>query len=195
MDIQIIDYGAGNIQSIKNALEKLDFEAGLTTDETQLQQADRVIFPGVGHAKAAMELLHQHQLVKVIPRLKQPVLGICLGMQLMCASTEEGDTEGLGIFDVKVKRFAKDLKVPQIGWNKAHFNDDALFKGIPAQEWMYFVHSFYVPENKYQIATADYGSTYASAMKKANFYAVQFHPEKSHKNGLQLIENFLKERL
>jgi glutamine amidotransferase len=114
-------------------------------------------------------------------------------MQLMCASTEEGDTKGLGIFDVKVKRFGKDLKVPQIGWNKAHFNDDALFKGISAQEWMYFVHSFYVPENKYQIATADYGSSYASAMKKANFYAVQFHPEKSHNHGLKLLKNFLTE--
>ena len=195
MDIQIIDYGAGNIQSIKNALEKLGYQAGLTTDHHKLHNADRIIFPGVGHARSAMELLKEYQLEEVIPRLKQPVLGICLGMQLMCHSTEEGKTKGLGIFDVEVKRFPQDLKVPQIGWNKAHFNDDLLFKGIPAQEWMYFVHSFYVPENKYQIATSDYGLSYASAMKKANFYAVQFHPEKSHRSGLQLIKNFLSKQL
>jgi len=130
MDIQIIDYGAGNIQSIKNALEKLGYQAGLTTNHHKLHNADRIILPGVGHARSAMELLQKHRLEKVIPKLEQPVLGICLGMQLMCSSTEEGNTEGLGIFDVKVKRFPKVLKVPQIGWNKANFNDHPLFDGI-----------------------------------------------------------------
>ena len=195
MDIQIIDYGAGNIQSIKNALEKLGYQAGLTTDHHKLHNADRIIFPGVGHARSAMELLQKHRLEKVIPKLEQPVLGICLGMQLMCSSTEEGNTEGLGIFDVKVKRFPKVLKVPQIGWNKANFNDHPLFDDIPISEWMYFVHSFYVESNQHQIATADYGLTYAAAMQNKNFFAVQFHPEKSHTSGLQLIENYFNKDL
>ena len=195
MDIQIIDYGAGNIQSVKNALQKLGYKAGLTTDYQKLINADRVIFPGVGHAKSAMELLQKHKLEEVIPKLEKPVLGICLGMQLMCSSTEEGNTKGLGIFDVKVKRFHRDLKVPQIGWNKANFDNHQLFEGIPVNEWMYFVHSFYVESNEHQIATADYGLTYAAAMQNKNFFAVQFHPEKSHKSGLKLIENFLNNDL
>ena len=194
MDIQIIDYGAGNIQSVKNALQKLGYKAGLTTDHQKLLNADRVIFPGVGHAKSAMELLQKHKLEEIIPKLEQPVLGICLGMQLMCSSTEEGNTEGLGIFDAKVKRFPGDLKVPQIGWNKANFNDHPLFDGIERNEWMYSVHSFYVELNQHQIATADYGLTYAASMQNKNFFAAQFHPEKSHTSGLKLIENFLSKQ-
>ena len=167
----------------------------MTTDHHKLHNADRIIFPGVGHARSAMELLKEYQLEEVIPRLKQPVLGICLGMQLMCHSTEEGKTKGLGIFDVEVKRFPQDLKVPQIGWNKAHFEEHPLFDDIPISEWMYFVHSFYVASNEHQIATADYGLTYAAAMQNKNFFAVQFHPEKSYSSGLQLIKNFISKQL
>lgn len=192
MKIVIINYGAGNIQSIKFAIQRLGFEAVLTDDEAEIRNADKVIFPGVGEASSAMEKLKSTGLDKVIPTLKQPVLGICLGMQLMCAFCEEGNTLGLGIFDVDVIKFNTKVKVPQIGWNQIEKLKSELFKDINEKEYMYSVHSFYVPLNSNCIATTQYGITYASALQKENFYGVQFHPEKSSKAGAKVLENFLK---
>ena len=192
MKIVIINYGAGNIQSIKFAIKRLGYEAVLTDNEDEIRNADKVIFPGVGEASSAMEKLKSTGLDKVIPTLKQPVLGICLGMQLMCRHCEEGDTEGLNIFDVDVLRFKNNVKVPQIGWNQISNLKSDLFKGIPENEYMYLVHSYYVPINEETIATTEYGITYASALQEKNFYGVQFHPEKSSKAGEQILQNFLK---
>ena len=192
MKIVIINYGAGNIQSIKFAIQRLGFEAVLTDDEQEIRNADKVIFPGVGEASSAMQKLKSTGLDKVIPTLKQPVLGICLGMQLMCKYCEEGDTQGLNIFDVDVLRFSNDVKVPQIGWNQISNLKSDLFKGISENEYMYLVHSYYVPLNEETIATTEYGIKYASALKEKNFYGVQFHPEKSSKAGEQIVKNFLE---
>lgn len=189
--IAIIDYGAGNTQSVKNALLRLNCQVVITSNADDIRQADKVIFPGVGHAASAMAHLKSTGLDEVIPTLTQPVLGICLGMQLMCAHCEEGDTKGLGIFDVDVVKFKNTIKVPQIGWNHIANLKSDLFKSIAENEFMYLVHSYYVPINKYSIAITDYGVTYASAMQKNNFYGVQFHPEKSGKIGEQLLQNFL----
>jgi len=192
MKIVIINYGAGNIQSIKFAIQRLGFEAVLTDDEQEIRNADKVIFPGVGEASSAMEKLRATGLDKVIPTLKQPVLGICLGMQLMCKYCEEGNTNGLNIFDVDVIKFTNDVKVPQIGWNQIENLKSDLFKGISEKEYMYLVHSFYVPINDETIAETSYGLKYASALKEKNFYGVQFHPEKSSKAGEKILENFLE---
>ena len=192
MKIVIINYGAGNIQSIKFAIKRLGFEAVLSNDEDEIRNADKVIFPGVGEASSAMTMLKSTGLDKVIPTLKQPVLGICLGMQLMCNYCEEGNTKGLGIFDVDVVKFYKNLKVPQIGWNQIENLKSDLFKGIKEKEYMYLVHSYYVPMNDKAIATTNYGLEYASALKEKNFYGVQFHPEKSSKAGEKIIKNFLE---
>ena len=191
MKIVIINYGAGNIQSIKFAIKRLGFEAVLTDDEEEIRNADKVIFPGVGEASSAMKMLKATGLDKVIPTLKQPVLGICLGMQLMCKYCEEGNTEGLNIFDVDVIKFTNEVKVPQIGWNQIENLKSDLFKGISEKEYMYLVHSFYVPINNETIAETNYGLKYASALKEKNFYGVQFHPEKSSKAGAQILQNFL----
>lgn len=192
MKIVIINYGAGNIQSIKFAIQRLGYEAVLTDNAEEIKNADKVIFPGVGEASSAMAKLKSTGLDKIIPTLKQPVLGICLGMQLMCNYCEEGDTTGLGIFDVDVVKFKNTVKVPQIGWNQIENLKSDLFKGIQEKEFMYLVHSYYVPLNVEVIATTNYGVKYASALQKDNFYGVQFHPEKSSTTGEQLLKNFLE---
>ncbi|MGA9325829.1 MAG: imidazole glycerol phosphate synthase subunit HisH [Salegentibacter sp.] len=192
MKIAIIDYGAGNIQSIKFAIKRLGYEAFLSSDAGEIKAADKVIFPGVGEASSAMRMLKATGLDEIIPELKQPVLGICLGMQLMCEHSEEGDTQGLAIFDAKVVKFGKDLKVPQIGWNQIYDLETELFEGIREKEYVYLVHSFYVKECEETIASTEYGVEYTSAIKKNNFYGVQFHPEKSSKAGEKILENFLK---
>lgn len=192
MKIVIINYGAGNIQSIKFAIQRLGFEAVLSHDEEEIRNADKVIFPGVGEASSAMEMLKATGLDKVIPTLKQPVLGICLGMQLMCDYCEEGETQGLKIFDCDVVKFDDSEKVPQIGWNQIENLKSDLFNGIKEKEYMYLVHSFYVPMNDEAIATTNYGLKYASALQEKNFYGVQFHPEKSSKAGAQILQNFLE---
>ena len=192
MKIVIINYGAGNIQSIKFAIQRLGYTAILSDDVATIQSADRVIFPGVGEASSAMEKLKATGLDKLIPTLKQPVLGICLGMQLMCNFCEEGNTKGLGIFDVDVVKFDNREKVPQIGWNQIENLKSDLFKGIKEKEFMYLVHSFYVPLNDEAIAVTEYGIKYASALQEKNFYGVQFHPEKSSKAGAKILQNFLE---
>ena len=192
MKIAIINYGAGNIQSIKFAFQRLGYEAILTHDEDEIKNADKVIFPGVGEASSAMKMLRQSGLDTLIPQLKQPVLGICLGMQLMCHSSEEGNTEGLGIFDTDVVKFSKEVKVPQIGWNEISNLKTDLFKGILEKDHIYLVHSFYAPLSKETIATSDYGLSYSAALAKNNFYGVQFHPEKSSLVGEQILINFLE---
>lgn len=188
----IIDYGAGNIQSLKFAFQRLGYEAILSDNAEEICAADRVVFPGVGEASSAMKKLKTTGLDKIIPTLEQPVLGICLGMQLMCNYSEEGQTKGLGIFDVEVKKFSSAVKAPQIGWNQIHQLKSSLFERISEKEYMYLVHSFYVPTCKEMIAETQYDVNYASALQKDNFYAVQFHPEKSSNAGEQVLENFLK---
>jgi glutamine amidotransferase len=191
MKIVIIDYGAGNIQSIKFAIKRLGYEAVLSKDAGEISNADKVIFPGVGEAGSAMKMLKSTGLDKLIPTLKQPVLGICLGMQLMCKSSEEGNTKGLGIFDARVVKFNDELKVPQIGWNQIFDLESPLFEGINENEYVYLVHSYYVPDCEETIAKTEYGIEYTSAIKKDNFYGVQFHPEKSSDAGEKILENFL----
>lgn len=192
MNISIIDYGAGNIQSLIFAFNRLGVTPEVTDNPEILKASDKVIFPGVGEAGSAMNKLREHRLETVIPDLKQPVLGICLGMQLMCRHSEEGDTIGLGIFDLNVERFEPVLKVPQIGWNTISDLRSPLFDGIAENSFMYLVHSFYVPDNDQAIARTEYGIPYASALQKDNFYGTQFHPEKSGEVGARVLENFLK---
>jgi imidazole glycerol-phosphate synthase subunit HisH len=189
--IAIINYGAGNVQSVKFALERLGQDSVLTSDHQIIKNADKVIFPGVGEAQSAMNALKMLGLDKLIPQLKQPFLGICLGMQLMCESSEEGNTRALGIFPMKVKKFKVSLKIPQIGWNNIRDLKTELFKGIDEKSFMYFVHSFYIPENEFSIADSDYGINFSAAINKDNFYACQFHPEKSGNIGQEIIQNFL----
>jgi glutamine amidotransferase len=192
MKIVIINYGAGNIQSVQFALNRLSFEGVLSNDADEILSADRVIFPGVGEASSAMKKLKEIGLDKIILSLKQPVLGICLGMQLMCHSSEEGNTKGLGIFDVDVVKFSNRVKVPQMGWNTIYNLKSPLFEGISENEYMYLVHSFYAPKCTEAIALTNYEMEYATALQKDNFYGVQFHPEKSGKFGEQILSNFLK---
>ncbi|NER16414.1 imidazole glycerol phosphate synthase subunit HisH [Spongiivirga citrea] len=190
MKIVIIDYGAGNIQSIQFAVKRLGLNAVLSNDPEEIRSADKVIFPGVGEASSAMNKLKASGLDSLIPQLKQPVLGICLGMQLMCNWSEEGDTQGLGIFDVDVVKFSTRVKVPQIGWNQISDLCSPIFKGVKDYEYMYLVHSFYVKECKETIATTSYELEYSSALQKDNFYGVQFHPEKSSSAGAKILSNF-----
>jgi glutamine amidotransferase len=192
MKIAIINYGAGNIQSILFAIERLGYTAVLTNNPDEIQQADKVIFPGVGEASYAMQKLKESGLDSLIPTLNQPVLGICLGMQLMCHHSEEGNTNGLGIFDANVIRFSNNVKVPQMGWNQIYNLKSPLFDGINDNEYMYLVHSYYVPNCKEAIAITNYDLEYASALQKNNFYGTQFHPEKSGDIGEQILGNFLK---
>lgn len=192
MKIVIINYGAGNIQSILFAIERLGFTAVLTNNSEEIKAADKVIFPGVGEASCAMKMLKESGLDSLIPTLTQPVLGICLGMQLMCKHTQEGDTDGLGIFDVDVIKFTPKVKVPQMGWNTIYDLKSDLFKEVAENEYMYLVHSFYAPLCEETIATTDYEVAYSSALENNNFYGTQFHPEKSGDVGEQILGNFLK---
>lgn len=191
MKIVIINYGAGNIKSIQFALERLGFSAILSNNPEEIKSADKVIFPGVGEASSAMQKLRESGLDTLIPNLRQPVLGICLGMQLMCNHTEEGDTDGLGVFDVNVKRFDNTVKVPQIGWNTITNLKSTLFKDIADNSYVYLVHSFYAPKCEYTVSTTNHGIDYSTALQKDNFYGTQFHPEKSSEVGERILQNFL----
>jgi glutamine amidotransferase len=190
--IAVIKYNAGNIKSLSFALKRLGVDFKVTGDASEIQQADKVIFPGVGEASTTMKYLREHKLDSVIKNLKQPVLGICLGMQLMCRHSEENDTECLGIFDEPVKRIPADngLKVPHMGWNKLHNGKDWLAE-LPAEPYAYFVHSYYVPVNSSTSASCSYGVEISAALRKDNFYALQFHPEKSAKAGEAILKKFL----
>lgn len=195
MKVAIVKYNAGNIYSVVNALRRLGVEPLLTDDAEELQKADRILFPGQGEAKTTMAYIREHKLDEIIRSLKQPVLGICIGQQLLCRHSEEGDTDCIGIFPVDVKRFQPqhhDDKVPQMGWNSIYDLKTPLFEGIKNEDFIYNVHSFYIPENEFTIATCNYIHPYSAAMHKDNFYTCQFHPEKSGKVGERIIENFLK---
>ncbi|OYZ02965.1 MAG: imidazole glycerol phosphate synthase subunit HisH [Sphingobacteriia bacterium 28-36-52] len=195
MKTVIIQYNAGNIQSVLFALERIGVEAIVTDDEEQILQADKVIFPGVGEASTAMQYLKQRKLDQLIIQLKQPVLGICLGMQLMCKFSEENNTQCLGIFDEQVAKFKpveEQLKIPQIGWNNIYDLQSNLFKGIENNAYCYFVHGYFATKGKHTIASTDYGIAYSSALHKDNFYGVQFHPEKSALVGEQILKNFIE---
>ena len=192
MNTVIIDYDAGNVKSLQFALERLGVKAILTNNNELIAASDRVIFPGQGEAMSAMKKLKKHGLDQLIPELKQPVLGICLGMQLLCDKTEEGETNGLGIVPTKVIRFPNTVKVPQMGWNVVTHSNTGLFQGIEQGCYMYLVHSYFVPIEPETSAKSNYAGEYSVGIKKNNFYGVQFHPEKSGKAGSQLLENFLK---
>ena len=192
MKLIIIDYGAGNIKSIQFAFKRLGVDAILSNNIDEIKTADKLIFPGVGEASSAMKMLQESGLDKIIPALKQPVLGICLGMQLMCNSSEEGNTTGLGIFDVAIKRFSNAVKVPQMGWNTISRLKSDLFTGVKEKEFMYLVHSFYAENCNESIATTAYEIEYAAALQNDNFYGVQFHPEKSGLEGERILKNFLE---
>lgn len=199
MNLAIVKYNAGNIQSVLFALERLGVEAKVTDDKEELSAADKVIFPGVGAARSAMDSLKEKGLDKVIQELKQPVLGICVGMQLLFEHSEESDTECLGIIPAKVKLFQSEIvspdipiKVPQIGWNNLYNLKKELFKNIPEQSFVYYVHSYYAEMNPFCIGTSNYRVEYCGAVQKDNFYGVQFHTEKSAKVGEQILKNFLE---
>jgi len=194
MNTVIIQYNAGNIQSVLYALERLGVSATVTDNLESIQAADKIIFPGVGEASTAMAYLKERGLDKVIQHLKQPVLGICLGMQLMCTYSEENNTTCLGVFEEQVKLFKPSdasIKVPQIGWNTIGQLKTSLFKGVSEESFTYFVHGYYATIGAHTIASTNYIQPYSSALNKDNFYGVQFHPEKSAKIGEQIIQNFL----
>lgn len=190
--IAVIKYNAGNVQSVQYALNRLGADSVVTDDAALIRNADRVIFPGVGHAGAAMENVREKKLDELIVSLKQPVLGICVGMQLMCSHSEEGDTACMGIFNTGVKLFRSDvLKVPQMGWNSIYDFKSALFSNLEQEAYIYNVHSYYAALNEETAATCNYIQPYSAALQKENFYAVQFHPEKSGKAGEQILKNFI----
>jgi glutamine amidotransferase len=200
MNIAIVKYNAGNIQSVLYALERIGKEAIVTDDHEQIRSADKVIFPGVGEASTAMEYLRERGLDALIRSLQQPVLGICLGMQLMCRYSEENDTGCLGIFEEEVKKFRpaegsgdRVYKVPQIGWNNIHHLQSPLFRGLEENSYCYFVHGYYAALGKHTIATTDYNLPNSSALHNDNFYGVQFHPEKSAQAGERILRNFLED--
>jgi glutamine amidotransferase len=193
MRLAIVKYNAGNIRSVVNAVRRLGIEPLVTDDAAELSGADRIIFPGVGEAGSAMEYLRTRGLDVAIRSVPQPVLAICLGMQLMCDRSEENDTQCLGILPYTVKRFANDaLKVPQMGWNTIRDLASPLFEGVLEDERLYFVHSYFVESCEQTIAVAEYGSKFSAAIQRDNFFGVQFHPEKSGPAGAKILENFLK---
>ncbi len=191
MNVAIIKYNAGNVVSVTNALNRLGVEPLITDDPAEIRNADKVIFPGVGEASTAMQYLRARGLDQVIRELKQPFLGICLGLQLMCRHSEENDTECLGIFDLEVKRFREQLKVPHMGWNKLQKMQGPLFRGLDDHAYIYFVHSYYAETGPPTIAVSDYVVEFSAALQTGNFYAIQGHPEKSGKTGQKILENYL----
>lgn len=194
MNVAIVDYGVGNIKSIQHSLDRIGVNHTYTMDKEKIISAEKVVFPGVGDASYAMKQLKNQNLDKLIPNLKQPFLGICLGMQLMCNYSEEGDTSCLGIINTSVKKFnSNNNKIPQIGWNNIKNLKTDLFKGITENEFMYFVHTYFVPKSTYTISESSYGLNYSSAINKDNFYGTQFHPEKSGLIGEKIIKNFICE--
>ena len=195
MNLTIVKYNAGNIQSVLYALERIGVEATVTDDHEKINSADKVIFPGVGEASSAMRYLKERGLDEVLKNLTQPVLGVCLGMQLMCKYSEENDTECLKIFDEEVKQFKptdKSIKVPQIGWNNIYNLKTDLFKGLADESYCYFVHGYYAALGEHTIATTDYVQPYSSGLHRDNFYGVQFHPEKSATVGEKILKNLLE---
>ncbi|RQO40437.1 imidazole glycerol phosphate synthase subunit HisH [Chryseobacterium sp. KBW03] len=189
--IAIIKYNGGNVNSVQNALNRLGVDSVITDDPEQILKADKVIFPGVGEASSTMKLLKERELDLLIPSLKQPVLGICLGMQLMCKGNEEGNTEGMGIFDINVRKFpAKDI-VPHMGWNTLSGQSSALFSRMDKNTDVYFVHSYYCELSDFTTSVCDYILPFSASLQKDNFYAVQFHPEKSGMVGNQIVSNFI----
>ncbi|HQV79018.1 MAG TPA: imidazole glycerol phosphate synthase subunit HisH [Chitinophagales bacterium] len=195
MNIVIIKYNAGNTKSVENALLRIGIQPTITDDIEKIIKADKVIFPGVGHAQPTMQYLIERQLDKVIKQLKQPVLGICLGQQLMCAHSEEGNVDGLNIFPVQVKKFCSEdiqYKIPQMGWNSIHLLKTPIFKDISENSFVYFVHSYYCEMSEHTNATCDYLIPFSAALQKDNFYAVQFHPEKSADVGQKILQNFIE---
>ena len=193
MKIAIVKYNAGNVESVKNALNRLAIEPLLTDDREALQKADKVIFPGVGEASTAMNYLKKRNLDKIIKSLIQPVLGICLGMQLLCDFSDENGTDCLGILPSRVRKFESDtLKIPHTGWNNLFDLKGRLFEGVAEESYVYFVHSFYVENGAETIAKCNYEKDFSAAIEHENFYATQFHPEKSGETGAKILENFLK---
>ena len=197
MNVVIIKYNSGNVQSVQYALQRLGINAILTDDLETIKAADKVIFPGVGEASSTMKYLNEHNLDRTIKGLKQPVLGICLGMQLLCEYSEEGDTNCIGVFPGKVKKFippveSGDIKVPHMGWNQIKDLKGSLFNAVQENSYVYFVHGYYVESNEFEAAQTNYILPYSSALQKDNFYAVQFHPEKSSGVGAQILKNFIE---
>lgn len=192
MKVAVIKYNAGNIHSVRLALQRLGVDPLVTNDHETIRSADKVIFPGVGEASSAMENIRANGIAELLPQLKQPVLGICLGLQLMCRYSEENDTECLGIFDTAVRRFPPQEKVPHMGWNTIDSLKGDLFSDIASGSYVYFVHSYYAELSEYTVATTSYILPFSAALQKDNFYAVQFHPEKSGMVGEQILRNFLK---
>lgn len=193
MNVVLVKYNAGNIQSVLYALERIGISAIVTDDHEKIRSSDKVLFPGVGEAYSAMQSLKEKNLDKVIKELKQPVLGICVGLQLMCRHSEERETEGLGIFDVEVRKFPSlGFKIPQIGWNNIYNLKTDLFMGVEDNCYVYFVHSYYAELSEWTVATADYAVEYSAALQKDNFYGVQFHTEKSAGTGEKILRNFIE---
>ncbi|WP_416864693.1 MAG: imidazole glycerol phosphate synthase subunit HisH [Imperialibacter sp.] len=192
MKVAIIKYNAGNVQSVTFALNRLGIEPVLSNDPEVLKSADKVIFPGVGEASTAMASVKENGLDKIIPGLKQPFLGICLGLQLMCRHSEENDTPCLGVFDLEVKKFPPDEKVPHMGWNNIHSLKGPLMNGLTNDAYLYFVHSYYAEMGSSTIAQSDYMVPFSAALQKGNFYAVQAHPEKSGVDGARILKNFIE---